>query len=348
MISFHEAKIKYLATHFIGNSTLGESIELSKSLVDIEDHSLQNVLTQYFLLSLQQAESFHFWHPTDINLNEVYHYVSALFEDESKTLLHSISLAKHLFDIIDLPQIKSGELHVVYVKNIHVEGKIVDGIGLYKSDTRTSFLQVVQEKGSYSISAQEGFNPEKPDKACLIFNYKQDEGYQLLILDRTSKNSDAQFWKDKFLKVKPSSDDFHLTKEFLDMYKDFVIEQIPTEYEVNRVEQIDLLNKSVQYFKKNEEFDKNKFEEEVLLDADVIASFRKFEQNYTQEREIQFEEQFSISNQAVKKQSRVFKSVLKLDKNFHIYIHGDKDLIEKGYDEETGMHYYKIFFEEEF
>lgn len=348
MISFHEAKIKYLATHFIGNSTLGEQIELTKSLVDIEEHSLQNVLMQYFLLSLQQAESFHFWHPTDINLNEVYHYAKALFEEENNTLLHSISIAKHLYDIIDLPQIKSGELHVAYVNNIHVDGKIVDGIGLYKSDTRTSFLQVSQEKDRYSITTQEGFNPEKPDKACLILNTLQEEGFQLLILDRTSKNNEAQFWKDKFLKVKTASDDFHFTKDYLDMYKDFVVEQIPTEYEVNRVEQIDLLNKSVQFFKKNEEFNKQKFEEEVLQDADVIESFRKFEQSYSQERDLQFEDQFSISSQAVKKQSRVFKSVLKLDKNFHIYIHGDKDLIEKGYDEKTGLHYYKIFFEEEF
>jgi hypothetical protein len=42
------------------------------------------------------------------------------------------------------------------------------------------------------------------------------------------------------------------------------------------------------------------------------------------------EDGFSISAEAVKKQSRVFKSVLKLDKNFHIYIHGDKELIERG------------------
>ena len=40
--------------------------------------------------------------------------------------------------------------------------------------------------------------------------------------------------------------------------------------------------------------------------------------------------------------------MLKLDKNFHIYIHGDKDLIEKGYDQTTGKKYYKIYYDEEF
>ncbi|MES1226514.1 MAG: nucleoid-associated protein, partial [Bacteroidota bacterium] len=48
-----------------------------------------------------------------------------------------------------------------------------------------------------------------------------------------------------------------------------------------------------------------------------------------------------------KKQAKVFKSVLKLDKNFHIYIHGRRDLIEKGIDEITGKKFYKIYFEEE-
>jgi hypothetical protein len=54
-----------------------------------------------------------------------------------------------------------------------------------------------------------------------------------------------------------------------------------------------------------------------------------------------------ISGTAVKKQARVFKSVLKLDKNFHIYIHGNKELIEKGYDEQLQMNYYKVYFKEE-
>ncbi len=41
------------------------------------------------------------------------------------------------------------------------------------------------------------------------------------------------------------------------------------------------------------------------------------------------------------------RSVLKLDKNFHIYIHGDRELIERGYDEEKGKSFYKVYFEEE-
>ena len=58
-------------------------------------------------------------------------------------------------------------------------------------------------------------------------------------------------------------------------------------------------------------------------------------------------EQFSISESAVKKSSRSMKSVIKLDKNFHIYVHGGEGLIKKGYDPETGMAFYQLYFKEE-
>lgn len=43
----------------------------------------------------------------------------------------------------------------------------------------------------------------------------------------------------------------------------------------------------------------------------------------------------------------MLKSVIKLDKNFHIYVHGRRDLIERGFDEEKGKKYYKVYFDEE-
>ena len=49
----------------------------------------------------------------------------------------------------------------------------------------------------------------------------------------------------------------------------------------------------------------------------------------------------------MKHYTRVFRDVIKLDKNFHIYVHGDNQYIKKGYDEVTGTHYYQLFFKEE-
>ena len=118
------------------------------------------------------------------------------------------------------------------------------------------------------------------------------------------------------------------------------------DFDVSKADKIDFLNRSVDYFKKNETFDKQEFEEEVFGDSNVIESFRKFDQTYRQENEVELADSFEISAQAVKKQARVFKNVLKLDKNFHIYIHGNREMIEQGVDE-NGRKYYKIYYEEE-
>jgi hypothetical protein len=107
-----------------------------------------------------------------------------------------------------------------------------------------------------------------------------------------------------------------------------------------------LLNRSVDFFKKKEKFVKEEFESEVLQDQGLITSFRTFDDAYRESKELDAFTEFEISSVAVKKQSKVFKSILKLDKNFHIYIHGDKSLIERGVDAD-GRKFYKIYFTEE-
>ena len=78
----------------------------------------------------------------------------------------------------------------------------------------------------------------------------------------------------------------------------------------------------------------------------MIKSFRSYDEQYRENKNVDISDNFQISSQAVKKQARVFKSVLKLDRNFDIYIHGNKELIEKGI-EKDGRKYYKIYYEEE-
>ena len=57
------------------------------------------------------------------------------------------------------------------------------------------------------------------------------------------------------------------------------------------------------------------------------------------------EDEFGISDSAVKKQARSYKSVIKLDRNFHIYVHGNRNLLEQGEDEKGK--FYKVYYEEE-
>jgi hypothetical protein len=172
------------------------------------------------------------------------------------------------------------------------------------------------------------------------------DGYKILIADNANKSPEAQYWRDDFLNVKPISDEFHQTKEFLTIAKNFVTRQLTEDFEVSKADQIDMLNRSVDYFKTHETFEKKDFEKEVFKDTSIIKSFRNFDEIYREDKDIKMNESFDISPQAVKKQARIFKSVLKLDKNFHIYIHGDRELIEQGV-EKDGRKFYKIYFTEE-
>ena len=63
------------------------------------------------------------------------------------------------------------------------------------------------------------------------------------------------------------------------------------------------------------------------------------------DRDIRIEDEFGISDSAVKKQARSYKSVIKLDRNFHIYVHGNRNLLEQGEDEKGK--FYKVYYEEE-
>ena len=87
------------------------------------------------------------------------------------------------------------------------------------------------------------------------------------------------------------------------------------------------------------------FTNEVFAQREVIDSFNKYKENYEQDRDLEIADSFTISESAVKKQARAFKSVIKLDKNFHIYVHGNRNLIEQGEDEKGK--FYKVYYREE-
>jgi hypothetical protein len=244
------------------------------------------------------------------------------------------------------PKIKGGEFYTVYFKNCVLDGDIVDAVGLFKSENKETYLEVEQMKVGFDVESRKGINISKLDKGCLIFNTNKEDGFVLSIVDNVNKGNDAQYWKDNFLNVSTFNNEFNQTNQFMGITKQFLTKHISSEFEVTKTDQIDFLNRSVDYFKNHETFDKQEFEDEVFGDKNIIESFNKFDQEFRQDNKIKISDSFEISGQAVKKQARAFKSVLKLDKNFHIYIHGNRDLIEQGIDE-NGRKYYKIYYENE-
>ena len=349
MVSFFEAAMGRLSVHRVGNKSQNEFYALSDDPLKIEDEFLNKLLLQYFLGSFEKVnEVYHFTHPGgDLELNEIFHYSAAAFADPAN--FHEISkkITKHLFDLSDHPRIKSGELYIAYFTDVQLEGQLLDAIGIFKSETKETYLKVYPEAGGFNLEyEQEGINIQKLDKGCLIFNSDKEAGFKVLVLDKTNSN-DAVYWKDDFLKLKIRNDSFNKTSNTLSVYKNFVTQKLDDDFEVSKADKIDLLNRSMKYFKEKETFNIDEFSEEVIGNEKAAESFKTFTKNYEQEFDTDLSGSFDISGAAVKKQARVFKSVLKLDKNFHIYIHGNKELIEKGFDDEKAMNFYKVYFKEE-
>ncbi|HXI00733.1 MAG TPA: nucleoid-associated protein [Sphingobacteriaceae bacterium] len=350
MLSFFEASLARLSVHHVGNKNQSEWYALSDEPVVLQDQFLNGLLNQYFLKPFEKVnEVYRFYHPTDnLGLNEIYHLASAIFQDNSMFHETGQAMAKFLYDISGHPNIKSGEVYIACFHGVQHEGELFDAIGIFKSETKETYLKVSSQSGGFSLTyEQDAINITKLDKGCLILNSEKEEGYKVVVVDQTNRGSEAVYWKDEFLKVKIRNDNFNQTSNTLSIYKNFVTKQIDEEFEMSKADKIDLLNRSMKYFKEKETFDMNEFSDEVIGNKEAITSFKNYKQQYETEYDTEINDTFNISEQAVKKQSRVYKSVLKLDKNFHIYIHGNKDLIEKGFDDSKAMSYYKVYFKEE-
>lgn len=316
-----------------GDYNLSNSINL---IDEIEESTIKKIFLSPFITNYKTYE---FNHEIDIELNPLFNFSRDIFNNEDFHLTAK-KITKHLKTESKHHNIKSGDLFIIKIDDILYKGKYHEAIGIFKFEEKEKFLETSFNNKEVKLNLKEGIGSRKADKACIIIFTK--EPYSLLIID--SKETD--YWQQNFLKVIESRDEFYNTKAFLDIAKSYVTEQMPEDFEVEKTDKIDMLNRSVEYFKENDSFNKEEFETQVFQNEDVIESFRSFDDSYRQENAIEIKDDFDISTQAVKKQQRLFKSILKLDKNFHVYIHGDKNLIEKGI-ESDGRKFYKIYYEKE-
>jgi hypothetical protein len=339
--------IEKAIVHQVGNQARGERIILSENELTLNDELVRQMLAKYFLQHFDEHEQYHFTHHSSLGLNEVYTYVKHIFNQPENFVAESKHIAQLLYQVSTHTRIKQGELYIVHLKGLQLNNEETEAVVLVKSEHKDTFLKLLKHGKNLEVVAEEGINMQKPDKACLIFKTAEADGYRVCVIDNTNKQQDAQYWVKEFLQIEPVADNYHHTSEVLSMCRQFVTQELPEHFEITKGQQIDMMHRSLDYFKEKEQFNMEEFTTEVIPYPDMAEQFEQFKDNYEKSRNVQFDDEFDIHLSAVKKQSKVFKSVLKLDKNFHVYIHGRRDLIERGYDEMTGKHFYKIYFEEE-
>ncbi|MDX9749996.1 MAG: nucleoid-associated protein [Flavobacteriales bacterium] len=335
-----------------GNDAIVEEFVLHRLITDdapsiFNDFSavLQGAEEQEFLRRLflkpfgNAGETFTFAEGED---GDVFHGLCTGIRAGRDLVEASQSIAQRLLEVLRQHEIKGGDCFVAKFSGVELAGARHDALGVLKFDGREVFIESrPDEGGGLTMRLGRGLGTLKPDLAVLVVF--TPNAPTVLTLDNERH---ANAWRNGFIGLRRKEDHVNTTRDVMAMARSFITEQLPQVAEVDRAGQIDLLNRSVQYFKENAEYDRDHFAQEVFVEKDMIRSFDRYGEQYGQAHDVQLQDRFDISTHAVKSQARVFKSVLKLDKNFHIYIHGDRQKIERGVDD-NGRKYYKIYYEEE-
>ena len=342
------AGIEQLVIHRIGSRTDNTENVYSQQCVEMEEESpVPFLLKQYFLASFREPSLYHLGGTKDLSENIVYQSVCAIFDNPALFYEHSRILAALLYENSSHPQIKPGEFYLTLFDGVRIFDQTVKCLGIFKSENKETYLKICSGENSFDVNYEEGINIRKLDKGCLIFDIEREKGFVASLIDKVSKHNEALFWKEDFLGLEERQDNNFFTHNYLNVCKGFVEDVFSPANDVPRTEQIDMLNRSINYFKENTLFDEGRFEKDVLAAPDIVSAFSQFKEFYEEQNNVSLNEEFKISPDVVKKENKYFKSVLKLDKNFHVYVHGNRQFIEKGFDQSRGLYYYRLFFEHE-
>jgi len=344
MLDFSNTKLHKLAVHKVGNKSREEGIVLSNNILKLQGEMLTNLMLKFFLSPFKHDNLYKFHHESDINLNETFSFTSSIFDDENSFLEQSQNIAKHLYEQSNHSKIKNGEFYTIIIKDCLINDELVDAIGLFKTENKDTYIKVKEKDENFEIDYDNGININKLDKGCIIFNSEKEDGFIVSIVDNINKGVEALYWKENFLKIKPREDNYYFTDNYLHLCKGFVDRGME---DYDTTEQIDIKNSTLNYFKEKEAFDLLEFENDVIKDEETKQVFKEYVQQYQEDNDVKMADYFEISKNAVKKNKNKFRSIIKLDKNFHIYIHGNQNLIEKGYEEDKNKNFYKLYYEEE-
>lgn len=349
MINLFNAHIESLSIHRIGNKSRNENIFLSGQPYALNDE-IAPLLKEFFLKPFREKEEnyYQFAHEVDLDYHDMYKLTSEVFVNPESVHDVSKKITQHLFEQSIHPHIKSGEVFVVYFTNLTIDNQNTDAVGVFKTEILSDFLQFEEKNENINLLLQQGINLNKLDKGCLIFNYKKEEGYKILTID--SNRYDARYWLEHFLSVDAFQDENFITKKYLKFCQDFAKDVIlPAE---DKKEEVMFMNRAVNHFAKNDDFEETKFLNEVIDNPDLIPEFKNYKVDRGAKYSIEDVSSFPIANSAVSDARKKIKNVINLDTNIQIKLdfinpESAEKFVEKGWDEEKQMYYYLVYFNKE-
>ena len=348
MIKRTKASISKCILHRVGNKFNSTKNTFSKQPIDFDEASYDLILPYLLRPFGSVSESYRFNHHSNLDLNEINSYATQLLNDDTDFVDISKHIVTHLFEQSNSVQIKTGDVIVCMFHDIEYEDYTTDAIGVFKIENKSHFFQTHLENNSYDLYVQKGIQTKKVDKGCLILNAADGEGKIVLSVD--NNNYDAQYWIKYFLNIKYPDDSNQHTKNYIEMCREFSKEVMQPQFGMQ--EQSSFLAKTVDFFKENEVVNIETFKEDVFEEEDHIQLFEDYKKTYESDHNVLIRNQFDISEVVLKKQKQKIKTEIKLDTNIQIKLDVDApdasaEYLERGYDEEKKMHFYKVYFNEE-
>ena len=347
MIDFARMNVTGLATHYIGNFGLGEEMKLSEHPIMFKDEFVKGIFYDYLLSGFKNDIYYRFRKSSDFLLHTVKEMVDKMFKDGGNKTFFDISkeIGQFLYAQTLHPKVKGGELYIAYIKDVVVDGELCDAIGIFKSESKDTFIKVDFNVSDFSIETELGISPKKLEKGILIFNIDGANGYKAAMIDNSNKISDAAtYWSREFLDMELRPSSYFYTNNYINQAISFCEEVLTEENNVNKNDKMMILNNAVGFFDKNVEFNKEEFVKEVLDQTELIKAFNEHQDKYCETFNIPKVDNFSISKTAVKKHNKFLKSRIKLDEHISIELKGNHHLVENGFDEEKKMKYYKVYY----
>ncbi|MFT7350904.1 MAG: hypothetical protein ACI9XR_000627 [Flavobacterium sp.] len=349
MINLFNAHIENLSIHKVGNKSRNENTFLSANPYILKDEIVP-LLKEFFFKPFRDKEEnyYQFAHEVDLEYNDMFNLATELFTNPGSAHDISKKITQHLFEQSNHPHIKNGEVYIAYLSNISIDNNVVDAIGIFKSELKSDFLQFEEKESDIELILQEGVNLNKLDKGCLIFNYKKEEGYKILSVD--SNRYDARYWLEHFLNVDAFQDENFMTKKYLKFCQSFAKDVVfPAE---DKKQEVMFMNRAVNHFAKNDNFEETAFLNEVMDNPDLIPEFKNYKIDKGEKYSIEDVTNFPIANAAVTDARKSIKNVINLDTNIQIKLdfinpESAEKYVEKGWDEEKQMYYYLVYFNKE-
>jgi hypothetical protein len=349
MIKKTRAEITKCILHKVANKFNSGQNVFSDDLIRFDQESYD--LMKSFLLKPfgTLTQSYRFSHHADVRLNELNNYASEVFKEESAFVEYSKNMVNHLFEQSNSAQIKTGDVLIVFIEGIEYKDVLTEAIGIFKIENKVDFFQTyLDDNKSFDVVVQKGISTKKIDKGCLILNTSDTEGTVVLSVD--NNNYDAQYWIKHFLSVKLADDYNSHTQSYLEMCKEFSEEVIKPE--LGMQQQGNFLANTVDYFKENESVDYATFKDEVFEEEKHKEQFDEYKKHFETLNDVLIRNNFDVSGVVLKKEKNKLKTEIKLDTNISIKLDVDapeaaSEYLERGYDEEKKMKFYKVYFNEE-